>query len=160
MLAKSKAEKPVTYGTPREGEIKPQMVIEAISQITKGNAIIVTDVGQHQMWTALLYEYKKPRSFLSSGGLGTMGFGLPAAMGAQIANPNKEVWVICGDGGFLMNCQELATIAEHNLPIKIVVSNNRCLGMVPVSYTHLDVYKRQVKIPVNSLRNFLYCPNI
>lgn len=130
MLKKNKAEKPIVYGTPKNGEIKPQMVIEAMSNITKGDAIVVTDVGQHQMWTALLYEYKKPRSFLSSGGLGTMGFGLPAAIGAQIANPNKEVWLVCGDGGFLMNCQELATIAEHNLPIKIVVSNNRCLGMV------------------------------
>ncbi len=130
MLKQNKAEKPIVYGTPKNGEIKPQMVIEAISKIAKDDAIIVTDVGQHQMWTALLYEYKKPRTFLSSGGLGTMGFGLPAAIGAQIANPNKEVWIICGDGGFLMNCQELATIAEHKLPIKIVVSNNRCLGMV------------------------------
>ncbi|MDR2946673.1 MAG: biosynthetic-type acetolactate synthase large subunit [Candidatus Adiutrix sp.] len=111
-------------------EIKPQRVIKTISDVTDGEAIIVTDVGQHQMWAAQLIVSKKPRHFLSSGGLGTMGYGLPAAMGAQFGCPDKPVVVICGDGGFQMNIQELATIREHNLPIKIAVINNGCLGMV------------------------------
>lgn len=130
MLMESKAANPVSYGKPTDDEIKPQKVIETISEVTKGDAIIVTDVGQQQMWTALLYEFKSPRHFLSSGGLGTMGFGLPAGIGAQIAIPEKEVWVIAGDGGFLMNIQEIATAVEHQLPLRIAVVNNRCLGMV------------------------------
>ena len=130
MLLQTKAEKPVSYGASKNGEIKPQMVIETISRVTKGEPIVVTDVGQQQMWTALLYQFKYPRHFLSSGGLGTMGFGLPAGIGAQIGNEDKEVWVIAGDGGFLMNIQEIATAVEHQLPLKIAVINNRCLGMV------------------------------
>ena len=125
-----KAEKPVVYGAAKGDEIKPQKVIESVSALTKGEAVVVTDVGQHQMWSALLYETKNPRSFLSSGGLGTMGYGLPAAVGAQIGRDKEEVWVFVGDGGFLMNCQEMATAVEHQLPIKIVILNNRCLGMV------------------------------
>jgi len=111
-------------------EIKPQQVIKAISDQTDGQAVIVTDVGQHQMWAAQIIVSKKPRHFLSSGGLGTMGYGLPAAMGAQFGCPDKPVVAICGDGGFQMNIQELATIREHNLPVKIVIINNGCLGMV------------------------------
>ena len=111
-------------------EVKPQAVIKKLSDITNGEAIIVTDVGQHQMWAAQLIVSKKPRRFLSSGGLGTMGYGLPAAMGAQIGRPDLPVVLICGDGGFQMNIQELATIREHNLPVKIVLLNNSCLGMV------------------------------
>lgn len=129
-VKKWKAEKPVVYGEAKGEEIKPQKVIETVSELTKGEAVVVTDVGQHQMWSALLYQSKNPRSFLSSGGLGTMGYGLPAAIGAQIGREKEEVWVFIGDGGFLMNCQEMATAVEHRLPIKIVVLNNRCLGMV------------------------------
>ncbi|MDR1920735.1 MAG: biosynthetic-type acetolactate synthase large subunit [Candidatus Adiutrix sp.] len=113
-----------------DGEIKPQSVIRAISEITDGEAVIVTDVGQHQMWAAQLIVSKKPRRFLSSGGLGTMGYGLPAAMGAQLGRPDLPVVLICGDGGFQMNVQELATIREHRLPVKIALINNGCLGMV------------------------------
>lgn len=111
-------------------EIKPQAVIRAISELTDGQAIIVTDVGQHQMWAAQFIVSKKPRRFLSSGGLGTMGYGLPAAMGAALGRPDLPVILICGDGGFQMNIQELATIREHNLPVKMVIINNGCLGMV------------------------------
>ncbi len=119
------------FPIPADGpEIKPQNVIKTVSDLTDGEAIIVTDVGQHQMWAAQLIVSKKPRRFLSSGGLGTMGYGLPAAMGAQIGRPDLPVVLICGDGGFQMNIQELATIREHNLPIKIVLINNGCLGMV------------------------------
>ena len=110
--------------------IKPQTVIRTLSDLTAGEAIIVTDVGQHQMWAAQLVVSKKPRRFISSGGLGTMGFGLPAAIGAQMGRPDLPVVLITGDGSIQMCIQELATIREHNLPIKIVIINNGCLGMV------------------------------
>ena len=111
-------------------EIKPQSAILAIDKATNGEAIIVTDVGQHQMWAAQLITSTHPRRFLSSGGLGTMGYGLPAAMGAQLGRPDLPVVLICGDGGFQMNIQELATIREHNIPVKMAIINNGCLGMV------------------------------
>ncbi|MDR2302548.1 MAG: biosynthetic-type acetolactate synthase large subunit [Deltaproteobacteria bacterium] len=111
-------------------EIKPQAAIRALSDSCKGQAILVTDVGQHQMWAAQYFQAQKPRHFLSSGGLGTMGFGLPAAIGAQLANPKSLVCLIVGDGGFQMNVQELATIAQYQVPIKIMLINNGCLGMV------------------------------
>jgi len=110
--------------------IKPQFVIQKLWEITQGEAIVASDVGQHQMWAAQHYVSKKPRRFLSSGGLGTMGFGLPAAMGAQLALPGEKTVLITGDGSFQMNIQELATIREHNLPVKILILNNGCLGMV------------------------------
>jgi acetolactate synthase-1/2/3 large subunit len=122
-------EKPLVYNK-ESHRILPQAVIEKVSQITRGEAIIVTDVGQHQMWTAQYYAFKQPRSFLTSGGLGTMGYGLPAALGAQIGSPEKKVICICGDGGFMMNCQELITIADLHLPVKIIILNNQTLGMV------------------------------
>ncbi len=113
------------------GEIKPQRVIEAIYEITGGDDVIITtEVGQHQMWAAQFFRYKKPRTFLSSGGLGTMGYGLPAAMGAQIAMPDKKVIGIAGDGSIQMNSQEFATIVQNRLPVKIVILNNCYLGMV------------------------------
>ncbi len=105
-------------------------IIRAIYEVTEGNAVLVTDVGQNQMWAAQYYDTACRRPFLSSGGLGTMGFGLPAAIGAQFACPDEEVWAIVGDGGFQMSVQELATIAQEGLPVRIALINNRCLGMV------------------------------
>lgn len=122
-------ENPLTY-TPREGKVMPQTVIEQVSQFTKGDAVVVTDVGQHQMWTSQFYQYQQPRSFLTSGGLGTMGYGLPAALGAQVGCPDKRVVLFTGDGGFMMNCQELATAADLDLPVKVFILNNQVLGMV------------------------------
>ena len=119
---------PLSYA--KSQEIKPQQVVEALFTITGGNAVITTEVGQHQMWAAQFYNYPKPRTFLSSGGLGTMGYGLPAAMGAQLAMPDKLVIDIAGDGSIQMNIQELATIAQNKLPVKIVILNNCFLGMV------------------------------
>jgi acetolactate synthase-1/2/3 large subunit len=110
--------------------LKPQKVIEEISKITKGEAIICTEVGQHQMWAAHYYKFTKPRSFITSGGLGTMGFGFPAAIGAQIGNPDRLVIDIAGDGSFQMNIQELGTAVAHQIPVKIVILNNFYLGMV------------------------------
>jgi acetolactate synthase-1/2/3 large subunit len=124
-----KKEKPPVSELEAAG-IKPQAVIEKVSELTKGDAIIVTDVGQHQMWTAQSYTFKKQRSFLTSGGLGTMGYGLPAAIGAQITLPEKTVVLFTGDGSIMMNCQELATMADNGLPVKIIVMNNQVLGMV------------------------------
>ncbi len=110
--------------------IKPEYVLSELNELTKGEAVIATDVGQHQMWTALYMDFKTPKTFLTSGGLGTMGYGLPAAMGAQVADINKEVWLISSDGSIMMNCQEMATLAEEGLPVKMVILNNRGLGMV------------------------------
>jgi acetolactate synthase-1/2/3 large subunit len=110
--------------------IKPQYVVEEISNLTRGDAVIVTGVGQHQMWAAQHYRFRHPRHWLTSGGLGTMGYGLPAAMGAQVARPDRLVVLIDGDGSFVMNSQELATIVENQLPIKSVIINNGGHGMV------------------------------
>jgi acetolactate synthase I/II/III large subunit len=123
-------ESPLTYSQKPDEGLAPQYVIEKLSDMSKDNAIIVTDVGQHQMFSALYYKHKGPRCFISSGGLGTMGFGLPAAMGAALANPKRQVIAICGDGGFQMNIQELATCAINNIPVKALVINNHYLGMV------------------------------
>lgn len=111
-------------------QLKPQFVMEMISEATGGNAIITTDVGQHQMWTAQFYKFTNPRSLITSGGLGTMGFGLPSAIGAQIGKPDRLVISINGDGGIQMCAQEMAICAIHHLPVKIVVINNQSLGMV------------------------------
>lgn len=110
--------------------IKPQYVIERLYEMTKGKAIITTEVGQNQMWTAQFYKFDQPRSLLSSGGLGTMGYGLPAAIGAQMAFPDRLVVDVAGDGSIQMNIQELATAMEQRLPIKIIILNNQFLGMV------------------------------
>ncbi|HID94875.1 MAG TPA: biosynthetic-type acetolactate synthase large subunit [Candidatus Latescibacteria bacterium] len=110
--------------------IKPQYVVEQIYEATKGEAIITTEVGQNQMWAAQYFKYSKPRSYISSGGLGTMGYGFPAAIGAQIARPDAIVFDIAGDGSFQMNIQELATVVQYKLPVKVAILNNRFLGMV------------------------------
>ena len=114
----------------REDAIKPQFVIEKIYELTKGEAIITTEVGQNQMWTAQYYHFSKPRTFLTSGGLGTMGYGFPAAMGAQVAFPTRLVVDIAGDGSFQMNSQELATVVQYQLPVKVAILNNGFLGMI------------------------------
>ncbi|MGC2062970.1 MAG: biosynthetic-type acetolactate synthase large subunit [Thermodesulfovibrionales bacterium] len=122
-------ERPMTYD--RESDmIKPQYVVEKIYELTKGDAIITTEVGQNQMWAAQFFKYDKPRTWLSSGGLGTMGYGLPAAIGAQLAFPHKLVIDIAGDGSIQMNIQELATAVINKLPVKVAILNNRYLGMV------------------------------
>jgi acetolactate synthase-1/2/3 large subunit len=110
--------------------IKPQFVIQKLRELSDEDAIISTDVGQHQMWTAQFFQFNKPRTLLTSGGLGTMGFGLPSAMGAQAAFPGRQVITICGDGGVQMNIQEMATLVQNRLPVKIVILNNNFLGMV------------------------------
>jgi len=125
-----KKKHPLTYKKKNSGKIKPQHVIEEIYNQTKGKAIIVTEVGQNQMWASQFYKYDYPRRFLSSGGLGTMGYGFPAAIGAKIANPKREVIVIAGDGSIQMNIQELATLSTYNIKVKIIILNNGYLGMV------------------------------
>ena len=127
-LAAIKKECPLSYQ--KSGEIKPQAVIEALNGIIRRDAVVTTDVGQHQMWAGQFFTFTKPRTFLSSGGLGTMGFGVPAAVGAQMARPDALVVAITGDGSIQMNIQELGTIMENKLPIKIVLMNNHALGMV------------------------------
>jgi acetolactate synthase-1/2/3 large subunit len=128
-LAQMKAKHPLNYS--RGGEfIKPQWVVEKIYELSKGEAIISTEVGQNQMWAAQFYTYRKPRTLLTSGGLGTMGYGFPAAIGAQFAFPDKLVVDIAGDGSIQMNIQELATAVSYNVPVKIVILNNGYLGMV------------------------------
>src|SRR4030043_956804 len=124
-----KRERPLTY-TYSDEVIKPQFVVEKIYELTKGDAIITTEVGQNQMWTAQFYKFDKPRTLLTSGGLGTMGYGFPAAIGAQLAHPNKLVIDIAGDGSIQMNIQELATAVINKLPVKVAILNNHYLGMV------------------------------
>jgi len=150
-----KRERPLTY-TYSDEVIKPQFVVEKIYELTKGDAIITTEVGQNQMWTAQFYKFDKPRTLLTSGGLGTMGYGFPAAIGAQLAHPNKLVIDIAGDGSIQMNIQELATAGINKLPVKVAILNNHYLGMVRqwqelffnerYSYTHLEVVPDFVKV--------------
>ncbi|WP_191992063.1 acetolactate synthase large subunit [Peribacillus tepidiphilus] len=121
---------PLYYDQTNEQTLKPQKVIELLHEMTNGEAIVVTDVGQHQMWAAQYYTFNKPHAWVTSGGLGTMGFCVPAAIGAQLAEPEKTVIAVVGDGGFQMTSQELGVIAEMQLPIKIVIVNNHALGMV------------------------------
>jgi acetolactate synthase-1/2/3 large subunit len=113
-----------------ETTLKPQFVVQTIAELTQGEAIITTGVGQHQMWAAICSDHRYPRHFISSGGLGTMGFCIPSGIGAQLGRPDKLVVTITGDGSFQMNIQELATAAYYNVPVKIVILNNGYLGMV------------------------------
>ncbi|MGX7243480.1 biosynthetic-type acetolactate synthase large subunit [Enterococcus quebecensis] len=121
---------PFKYDKEQKTEIKPQKVIEFIGELTDGEAIVATDVGQHQMWAAQFYPFKNEKQLVTSGGLGTMGYGVPAAIGAKLGCPDKEVVLFVGDGGFQMTNQELAILNEYNIPIKIVILNNQSLGMV------------------------------
>lgn len=129
-VAKWRELKPAMYLPREDGKLQSQAVIEALDRVSEGKATIVTDVGQNQMWAAQFFRYTRPRSFLSSGGLGTMGFGVPAAIGAQLARPDALIVSINGDGGFQMNIQELVVAVEHKLPVKFIVLNNSHLGMV------------------------------
>ena len=128
-IANWKSTQPLAYDQGEE-KIKPQFVVEKLFELTRGEAIITTEVGQNQMWTAQYYHFGRPNHFISSGGLGTMGFGLPAAIGAQIAFPDKLVVDVAGDGSIQMNIQEMATAVQYCLPVKVAILNNGYLGMV------------------------------
>ncbi|HON82093.1 MAG TPA: biosynthetic-type acetolactate synthase large subunit [Methanoregulaceae archaeon] len=123
-----KEKHPLTYR--RDGVLRPQLVVEKLSELLKGEGIIVSEVGQNQMWTAQYFCFRKPRTWITSGGLGTMGYGFPAAMGAHFARPDQVIFDIAGDGSFQMNIQELSTVATNNIPVKVAILNNRFLGMV------------------------------
>ena len=153
-IAEWKITYPLSYV--QKSIIKPQFVVEKISELTKGEAIITTEVGQNQMWTAQYYKFTQPRTLLTSGGLGTMGYGFPAAIGAQIAFPDRLVIDIAGDGSIQMNIQEMATAVQHGLPIKIAILNNGYLGMVRqwqelfydrrYSHTHMNTVPDFIKL--------------
>ncbi|MDR2884187.1 MAG: biosynthetic-type acetolactate synthase large subunit [Deferribacteraceae bacterium] len=154
-IAKWDKEHPFSYENSNK-VIKPQYVIESIYNITKGDAVITTEVGQHQFFAGQFYKFKRPEQFISSGGLGTMGFGLPAAVGAKIGAPDRDVFDISGDGSFMMNVQELATAVQYRLGIKVAILNNQFLGMVRqwqqlffdkrYSYTCMEVQPDFVKL--------------
>ena len=121
---------PLRYDGLEDAEIKPQFMVEAMFEATGGEAIVTSDVGQHQMWAAQYYGFTRPRQWINSGGLGTMGFGLPSAMGAKVACPDEDVVCLAGDGSLIMNVQELATCVDEQIPVKIFLMNNGYLGMV------------------------------
>jgi acetolactate synthase-1/2/3 large subunit len=121
---------PLRYEPSKEGEIPPQRMVQALYTVTNGDAIVTSDVGQHQMWCAQYYHFSKPRRWINSGGLGTMGFGLPSALGAKVGQPEQLVVCLAGDGSLVMTCQELATVVEHDIDVKVFIMNNGYLGMV------------------------------
>jgi acetolactate synthase-1/2/3 large subunit len=125
-----RAKYPVGYDVPANGEVSPQQVIQRIGEIAGPDSIYVAGVGQHQMWASQFIKYENPRTWLNSGGAGTMGYAVPAAMGAKVGAPDKTVWAIDGDGCFQMTNQELVTCALNNIPIKVAIINNESLGMV------------------------------
>jgi acetolactate synthase-1/2/3 large subunit len=153
-ISRWKKEHPLTYSN--DEVLRPQYVIERLYEITEGDAIITTEVGQNQMWTAQFYKFDKPRRLITSGGLGTMGYGLPAAIGAQLANPDSTVIDIAGDGSIQMNIQEMATIAQCALPIKVVILNNGYLGMV----RQWQEYFFDRRYSATCLRRDKRCPDI
>jgi acetolactate synthase I/II/III large subunit len=138
---------PLAYEDSADQEIKPQRAIQAIYEATGGDAIVTSDVGQHQMWAAQYYRFDQPRRWLNSGGLGTMGFGFPAAIGAAVGCPDRTVVCVTGDGSIQMNIQEMATVVENRIPVKIMILNNGYLGMVRQwqelfwehRYSHVDM---------------------
>jgi acetolactate synthase-1/2/3 large subunit len=138
---------PLRYDDSTDSEIKPQFMVQALWEATGGDAIVTSDVGQHQMWAAQYYHFPQPRRWINSGGLGTMGFGLPAAMGAAVGCPDQTVVCIAGDGSIQMNIQELATCAQDKIPVKVFIMNNGYLGMVrqwqelfwEKRYSHVDM---------------------
>jgi len=150
-IACLKEKYPLQYN--QDDELRPQYIIEKLYEQTKGDAIVVTDVGQHQMWAAQYYKYNQPRSFITSGGLGTMGFGLPAAIGAQVGCPEKRVFCITGDGGFQMNIQELATAIYNKIPVVVLIMNNGYLGMVR-QWQELFFEKRYSQTSLKGSPNF------
>jgi acetolactate synthase I/II/III large subunit len=125
-----KEEWPLEFEGSQEGEIPPQRMVQAMYKVTEGDAIVTSDVGQHQMWAAQHYGFTKPRTWINSGGLGTMGFGLPSALGAKVGKPDELVVCLAGDGSLVMTCQELATCVEHDVAVKVFIMNNGYLGMV------------------------------
>jgi acetolactate synthase-1/2/3 large subunit len=148
-----KAHAPLTYRRSSE-VIKPQQLCEELDRLTKGEAIIATDVGQHQMWLAQYYGFRRPRQLLTSGGLGAMGYGFPAALGAQIALPEQQVIAFVGDGGFQMTAQELATAVQHGTNTKIIIMNNNSLGMVR-QWQELFYARNYSSVDMESTPNFL-----
>jgi acetolactate synthase-1/2/3 large subunit len=146
-IEKWRKEFPISYK--HDDKLRPQFVIEKIKELTRGDAIIATEVGQNQMWSCLFYQHSQPRTWISSGGLGTMGFGLPAAIGAQIGRPEKVVFDIAGDGSIQMNIQELATAVFNKLPVKIAILNNGYLGMVR-QWQELFYNKRYSSTPLKN----------
>jgi acetolactate synthase I/II/III large subunit len=125
-----RAQHPLRYDDSADGEIKPQRLVEALYEVTGGDCLLAADVGQHQMWAAQYFHFAEPRRWINSGGLGTMGFGLPAAIGAAIARPDLTSVLITGDGSVQMNIQELATARQFDVPVKVIIANNGYLGMV------------------------------
>jgi acetolactate synthase-1/2/3 large subunit len=145
---------PLTYADTEDAEIRPQRAVQAVFEATGGEAIVTSDVGQHQMWTAQYYDFPEPRRWINSGGLGTMGFGLPAAMGAAVGCPDKTVVCVAGDGSVQMNAQELATCAQNGIPIKVVILNNGYLGMVR-QWQELFWDKRYSQVDMGSYPDFV-----
>ncbi|HZT68267.1 MAG TPA: biosynthetic-type acetolactate synthase large subunit [Terriglobia bacterium] len=148
-----RTEHPLNYD--REAScVKPQYLIEVLSEQAEPDAIVSVDVGQHQMWAAQFYRFSQPRSWLSSSGLGSMGYGFPAAMGAQVAFPDRQVIAIVGDGGFQMTLSDLATVSEYGIPVKIVVVNNRSLGMVR-QWQHMFFDKHYCDVSLGRVPDFV-----
>ncbi|MCD6574896.1 biosynthetic-type acetolactate synthase large subunit [Candidatus Aerophobetes bacterium] len=151
-IAEWKEKYPLKYE--KNGKLKPQFVIEKIYEITGGKAVICTEVGQNQMWAAQFYCHTRPRNFISSGGLGTMGYGFPASIGAQIGRPEEVVFDIAGDGSFQMNIQELATVSKENIPVKVAILNNGYLGMVR-QWQQLFYKRRYSQVDISGVPDFV-----